>query len=108
LNRECTQIIENRQELRCVQGLFLLLWSDSIDRAGYARFEFDQFRQDDLFKVALLKFLVHGHSDREIASLNAITEATVRFHLKNARKKIGAVSRTHLAAKVLALGFVAL
>jgi LuxR family quorum sensing-dependent transcriptional regulator len=59
-------------------------------------------------EVALLEFLVHGHSDREIASLNGITEATVRFHLKNARKKIGAVSRTHLAAKVVALGFVAL
>lgn len=58
-------------------------------------------------EVALLTFLVHGHSDREIASLNGITEATVRFHLKNARKKIGAVSRTHLAAKVVALGFVA-
>ncbi len=59
-------------------------------------------------ELALLKFLVHGHSDREIASLNGITEATVRFHLKNAREKIGAVSRTHLAAKVVALGFVAL
>jgi DNA-binding CsgD family transcriptional regulator len=61
-----------------------------------------------LREIEILPFLVHGHSDREIASLNGITEATVRFHLKNARIKIGAVSRTHLAAKVVALGFVSL
>jgi len=61
-----------------------------------------------LREIELLPFLVHGHSDREIASLNGISEATVRFHLKNARIKIGAVSRTHLAAKVVALGFVSL
>jgi len=59
-------------------------------------------------EIDLLPFLVHGHSDREIAALNKISEATVRFHLKNARTKIGAVSRTHLAAKVVALGFVSL
>lgn len=61
-----------------------------------------------LREIELLPFLVHGHSDREIATLNGISEATVRFHLKNARVKIGAVSRTHLAAKAVALGFVSL
>jgi DNA-binding CsgD family transcriptional regulator len=61
-----------------------------------------------LREIELLPFLVHGHSDREIAALNGISEATVRFHLKNARIKIGAVSRTHLAAKVVAMGFVSL
>jgi DNA-binding CsgD family transcriptional regulator len=61
-----------------------------------------------LREIELLPFLVHGHSDREIAALNGISEATVRFHLKNARIKTGAVSRTHLAAKVVALGFVTL
>jgi DNA-binding CsgD family transcriptional regulator len=61
-----------------------------------------------LREIELLGFLVHGHSDREIAQLNAISESTVRFHLHNARQKVGAVSRTHLAAKVVALGFVTL
>jgi LuxR family transcriptional regulator, quorum-sensing system regulator BjaR1 len=61
-----------------------------------------------LREIELLPFLVHGHSDREIAALNGISEATVRFHLKNVRVKIGAVSRTHLAAKAVALGFVSL
>jgi LuxR family transcriptional regulator, activator of conjugal transfer of Ti plasmids len=61
-----------------------------------------------LREIELLPFLVHGHSDREIAALNGISEATVRFHLKNVRVKIGAVSRAHLAAKVVALGFASL
>ena len=61
-----------------------------------------------LREIELLPFLVHGHSDREIARLNGISEATVRFHLKNVRVKIGAVSRTHLAAKVVSLGFASL
>jgi DNA-binding CsgD family transcriptional regulator len=61
-----------------------------------------------LREIELLPFLVHGHSDREIAVLNGISETTVRFHLKNARVKIGAVSRAHLAAKVVALGFASL
>jgi LuxR family quorum sensing-dependent transcriptional regulator len=59
-------------------------------------------------EIQLLPLLVHGHCDREIAQMVAISEATVRFHLKNVRDKIGAVSRTHLAAKVVALGFVSL
>ena len=61
-----------------------------------------------LREIDLLPFLVQGHSDREIAALNHISEATVRFHLKNVRTKIGAVSRAHLAAKVVALGFASL
>lgn len=59
-------------------------------------------------EIGLMPFLLHGHSDREIARLNNISEATVRFHLKNARLKVGAVSRTHLAAKIVALGFASL
>jgi LuxR family quorum sensing-dependent transcriptional regulator len=61
-----------------------------------------------LREIELLPLLVHGHNDREIGELAAISEATVRFHLKNVRDKIGAVSRTHLAAKAVALGFVSL
>ena len=38
-----------------------------------------------LREIELLPYLAHGHSDREIAQLNGISEATVRFHLKNAR-----------------------
>jgi DNA-binding CsgD family transcriptional regulator len=59
-------------------------------------------------EIALLPFLVHGHTDSEIAKLNGISETTVRFHFKNIRRKVGAVSRTHLAAKVVAMGFVTL
>jgi LuxR family quorum sensing-dependent transcriptional regulator len=59
-------------------------------------------------ETEMLPFLVHGHSDQEIAQLSGISQATVRFHLKNVRQKIGAISRTHLAAKAVALGFVSM
>jgi len=50
--------------------------------------------------------LVLGLTDHEIAHELAITHATVRFHLHGARSKLGATSRTHLAALAVALGVV--
>ena len=53
-----------------------------------------------------LERLVLGLTDHEIAHELAIAHATVRFHLQRARSKIGAISRTHLAALAVALGVV--
>jgi DNA-binding CsgD family transcriptional regulator len=47
---------------------------------------------------------VSGLTDREIARDLGIAHATVRFHLESARRKVGARSRTHLAALAVALG----
>lgn len=49
--------------------------------------------------------LAQGLADRDMASLLGISEATVRFHLDNARTKLGARSRSQLAA--LASGWLA-
>ena len=51
-----------------------------------------------------LQRLVRGLTDLEIARDLSITHATVRFHLEGARLKVGARSRTHLAALAVALG----
>jgi DNA-binding CsgD family transcriptional regulator len=51
-----------------------------------------------------LRLLVLGPTDQEIARELAITHATVRFHLESSRNKVGAKSRTHLAALAVALG----
>lgn len=45
-----------------------------------------------------LKYLVHGKSIPQIAKLMHVTEATVRFHSANLRRKVGASSRAELAA----------
>jgi len=58
-------------------------------------------------EIACLALLVQGHSDRQIAGLLGVTAPTVRFHLGNARAKCGAVSRTHLAALAVTMGYVA-
>ncbi|WP_438754527.1 helix-turn-helix transcriptional regulator [Pararhizobium sp. O133] len=47
-----------------------------------------------------LAFLADGRRDREIADLLGITETTVRFHVDNARKKLGARNRTQAIARV--------
>jgi DNA-binding CsgD family transcriptional regulator len=59
-------------------------------------------------EIECLVLLVRGHTDRQIAKLLGLSEATARFHLTNAREKSGAVSRTHLAALAVAQGWVAL
>lgn len=59
-------------------------------------------------EVECIRLLVRGHSDRRIARLLGISEPTVRFHLGNAREKMDAASRTHLAALAISQGFVSL
>ncbi len=56
-------------------------------------------------EIECLGLLVLGHSDRQIGKILGISEATVRFHIGNAREKTGAVSRTHMAALAVAQGF---
>jgi LuxR family quorum-sensing system transcriptional regulator CciR len=56
-------------------------------------------------EIGCLALLVQGHSDREIAGILGVSEATVRFHLTNAREKTGAVSRTHMAALAVQFGY---
>ncbi len=48
-----------------------------------------------------------GLNDSEIAERLRITTRTVRFHLANARKKLGATSRAQMVAKAVLLGLVA-
>jgi DNA-binding CsgD family transcriptional regulator len=51
-----------------------------------------------------LALLVRGLTDHDIATHLRISEPTVRFHLNNVRRKLGAISRTHLAALAIWLG----
>jgi DNA-binding CsgD family transcriptional regulator len=55
-----------------------------------------------------IALLVRGLGDRDIAAKLGISEPTVRFHLDGARRKTGAISRTHLAALAMWLGLARL
>ncbi|MCZ2105739.1 MAG: LuxR C-terminal-related transcriptional regulator [Burkholderiales bacterium] len=50
-----------------------------------------------------LAFMADGRRDKEIADLLDITEATVRFHIDNARTKLGARNRAHAVARLASL-----
>jgi hypothetical protein len=50
-NGERAQIIENLQELHCVQSFRGLPRGESIDSAGDACLEFHQFRKNDLLEI---------------------------------------------------------
>ncbi len=47
-----------------------------------------------------LAYVADGYTDAQIAMLLDISESTVRFHLTNARTKLGAVNRTQAVARL--------
>jgi DNA-binding NarL/FixJ family response regulator len=52
-------------------------------------------------ELQMLEFLAEGRSSKEIANVLAITEATVKGHLKNLYDKLGAADRAHAVAIAL-------
>ena len=53
-----------------------------------------------------LALVAEGKTDWEISVILGISEATARFHVDNARRKLGAVSRAQAVAKLVALRLV--
>ena len=47
----------------------------------------------------VIGFLVLGHDNSEIARQLAVAESTVKSHVQNVMRKLGAVSRTELIAR---------
>ena len=53
-----------------------------------------------------LAFVADGRTDWQIAALLGISEPTVRFHLNNARRKLGAVNRAQAVARFAGRGLI--
>jgi LuxR family quorum sensing-dependent transcriptional regulator len=73
--------------------------------------DFRDWEDDDLPALSsrerdCLSYTADGLRDREIAALLAISETTVRFHIDNARKKLGAANRVQAIAKLARLGLL--
>lgn len=49
-----------------------------------------------------MSFVAEGKTDWEIAQIMGVAETTARFHVDNARKKLGAVNRAHAVARFVA------
>ncbi|MFM9978725.1 MAG: LuxR C-terminal-related transcriptional regulator [Sphingomonadaceae bacterium] len=50
-----------------------------------------------------ISYVAEGKTDWEIAKIMGVSEATARFHVDNARRKLGGVNRAHAVARFLAL-----
>ena len=48
-----------------------------------------------------MKFVAEGKTDWEIGTIFGISESTARFHVDNARRKLGGVNRAHAVARFL-------
>ncbi len=57
-------------------------------------------------KLAVLRLLSNGKRLREIASLLALGEETVRSHIKKAQSKLGANDRTHAVVQAVRLRLI--
>jgi LuxR family quorum sensing-dependent transcriptional regulator len=53
-----------------------------------------------------LAFVADGRTDWEISTLLGISESTTRFHLNNARRKLGAVNRAQAVARLAIRGML--
>jgi DNA-binding CsgD family transcriptional regulator len=53
-----------------------------------------------------LRLLAQGCRDAEMARLNGISTTTVRYHIDNVVRKLGAVNRTHAVALAAQLGMI--
>ena len=53
-----------------------------------------------------LAFMADGRRDKDIADLLGITETTVRFHIDNARRKLGAKNRAQAVARLANLRLI--
>jgi len=52
----------------------------------------------------ILKYLQHGRTSRQIAEILVISERTVKFHIGNCLRKLGAANRTQAVVLALAKG----
>jgi two-component system response regulator DevR len=57
-------------------------------------------------ELQIVQMLAHGLTNKEIAQKLFISDSTVKFHIQNSSKKVGAHNRTELVHKAALLGFV--
>lgn len=80
--------------------------------SAYERaFARDEAAAEDQVRVTVqewecLRLLAQGHRDTEIAALKGLAPITVRFHLGNVVRKLGAANRTHAVALAAQLGML--
>ena len=57
-------------------------------------------------EIQCIKWVAHGKTDNEIATIVGISHATVRFHVQNAARKLDTVSRAQTVFRAAQLGYL--
>lgn len=57
-------------------------------------------------ELEVLRLILDGYRNKEIAGQLAIAETTVNFHIRNLTEKLGAKGRTHAVALALRRGLI--
>ncbi|HLH69785.1 MAG TPA: response regulator transcription factor [Candidatus Dormibacteraeota bacterium] len=57
-------------------------------------------------EIEILRMVAHGHANKEIARSLRISEETVKFHLKNISRRLGARTRTEAVVTATRLGYL--
>ncbi len=71
----------------------------------------NEAREEDLSRLTprewdCLRLTAQGHREAEVGKLIGLASTTVRFHLDNVARKLGASNRTHAVAIAVQLGLV--
>lgn len=59
-------------------------------------------------EVQVLQLIARGHSNKQVAGELALSEDTVKGHLRNIMDKLGANNRTHAVTIGIERGFIGL
>mgnify|MGYP001590398847 CR=1 FL=1 len=60
-----------------------------------------------LREMAVLECLTGGKSTADTAQVLSVRECTVKYHVRNIIRKLGAMNRTHAVAIAMAAGIIA-
>lgn len=79
---------------------------DAMTRALLPRYVPESLAQITRREKEVLRWTADGKTTSEISRIINISERTVKFHLYNAIRKLGAMNKTQAAVKAAALGFL--
>lgn len=88
---------------RTVQHAGLILTERLMDFYAPQSDEYIALTPRELDSMA---FVAEGKTDGEISGIFGVSEATVRFHVDNARRKLGAATRAQAVAKIFSRGML--
>lgn len=91
----------DRDQARVVQMAGLILTERLIEFASPAANDEPHLTRREIDCMA---FVADGKTDWEISVILGVSEATVRFHIDNARRKLDAVNRAHAVARLAQSG----